>query len=146
VGVGIAALVARRRGRWRDLAFVSTAAAAELICFLAISMPIHRDRPPVEPLDEAPFTGAYPSGHAAIAVVLYGSLVLLTVAAPVSAALKRAAVVAAGLGVVAVCAARLLRGHHRPTEIAAGLALGAAILITMRFHARRDGWSPEVPA
>jgi membrane-associated phospholipid phosphatase len=140
LAVLVALLVARRRGRWCDLAFVGVAATTEFAIFLLVSEFVGRSRPDVPTPDAAPVTGAFPSGHAAIALVIMGGLALLV---PAGAGRRRAvALAAAAVGAVLVAAARLARGHHRPSEVVAGLVLGAAVLVLVRAVARRDGWEP----
>lgn len=141
VALGVALVVARRRGRWRDLAYVAVAGTTELVTFLAASTMVGRSRPDVPSPDAAAFTGSFPSGHVAMTVVM---LVGLATLIPTPwAGWRRAAVVAGWLAAALVAVARVVRGQHRPSEVLAGLALGAAALALVRAVAARDGWSPE---
>jgi undecaprenyl-diphosphatase len=68
---------------------------------------------------------SFPSGHAAGSAALYGVLVLLVV--PVLARGPRVAAVLAGVVfVLAVATSRVLLGVHYPSDVVAGLAVGAA--------------------
>lgn len=85
------------------------------------------DRP--RPVFAQPLTVAggqsFPSGHAAGSAALYGVLVLLVV--PVLARGPRLAAVLAGMVfVLAVATSRVLLGVHYPSDVVAGLAIGAA--------------------
>lgn len=133
--------VARRRRRWCDLALVGVAATTEFAVFLIVSELVGRSRPDVPSPDAAPITGSFPSGHAAIAVVILAGLALLV---PAAAPRRRAvALASAAVGAVLVAASRLVRGQHRLTEVVAGLVLGVAVLVLVHAVARRHGWAPD---
>ena len=141
--LAVALTVARSRRRWRDLSLLGVAATVELAVFLVVSTVVDRPRPPVRSPDAAALTGAFPSGHAAMAVVLLLGLALLV---PRSCpAGRRAAVAGAAIGASLIAAARVLRGQHRPSEIVAGLALGAVTVALVAGVARRHGWFPDAP-
>jgi membrane-associated phospholipid phosphatase len=70
--VAITAFVWRR---WREPMLV--AVAGEVGIFLATTLLVDRQRPPVSHLDEAPPTSSFPSGHTAAAICLYGALAVL---------------------------------------------------------------------
>jgi membrane-associated phospholipid phosphatase len=133
--------VARRRRRWCDLAFVGVAATTEFASFLIVSELVGRSRPQVPSPDAAPITGSFPSGHAAIAVVILAGSALLV---PADGGRRRAVALAcAAAGAVLVAASRLVRGQHRASEVIAGLVLGVAVLVLVHTVARRDGWAPD---
>jgi undecaprenyl-diphosphatase len=78
-------------------------------------------------------SGSFPSGHAtdttAFVVALALVLALVVFRRPVA---RLATVLAAGLLSIAVAASRLVLGVHWPTDVVAGMALGAAAaLITV---------------
>ncbi|HLM63419.1 MAG TPA: phosphatase PAP2 family protein [Acidimicrobiales bacterium] len=141
--VVVAAVVSRHRRRWRDLAFVGVALTLELTVFMAVATAVGRDRPPVPAADAPPATGSFPSGHAAAAMVGFGALAALVPVGRPQA--RRAAQVIAGLAAVGVGLSRLARGHHRISEVVAGLVLGSVVLAAIHAVARRDGWSPRDP-
>jgi undecaprenyl-diphosphatase len=106
--------------RWGEALFVAVALTAEVGVFLLTTLIIERPRPAVARMDLAPPTSSFPSGHTAAAVALYGAvtLVLLRHFASRFAWLLL-------LVPVAVGASRLYRGMHHPSDVVAGLVLGA---------------------
>jgi undecaprenyl-diphosphatase len=115
--------------RWRDFLFVAIAVIGETKAFLVVTVLVQRSRPAVPHLDPAPPTSSFPSGHTAAAVAFYGALALL-----LSARVRRTllSVVLWALAVVVpltVAASRMYRGMHYPTDVAAGLVLGATWLV-----------------
>jgi membrane-associated phospholipid phosphatase len=129
--VGLVVVVGARIAykRWREPLLVVAAVAGEVVIFLAITLLVHRPRPGVSHLDIAPPTSSYPSGHTAASVALYGSLALLAIQRFRAALLKRLLIALAFLAPVAVGVARLYRGMHYPTDVLAGLLLGATWLL-----------------
>lgn len=131
--------------RWRrgaEAAFVGAALALQVSTYLAITVLVQRARPPVQPLDEPPPTGAFPSGHAASAAMLWLTVAVLVFAATGRAWPRGLAVALAVVMPVAISAGRLLRGAHALTDVVAGLALGVAVVCAISGVARRDGWAP----
>ena len=126
LGVAVVARIVWKR--WRDFLFVAIAVIGETKSFLVITMIVHRGRPPVPHLDPAPPTSSFPSGHTAASVAFYGALALL-----LSARVRRRllTVLLWALAIVVpltVAASRMYRGMHYPTDVAAGLVLGATWL------------------
>ncbi len=115
-----AALVSRG---WREPAFIVTAIAGETAVFLVTTAGIGRPRPAVTPLDPSPPTSSFPSGHTAAALALYGAIIIVARrhGAPWPVWLLLTVPVAVG-------GARLYRGMHHPSDVVAGLVLGAACL------------------
>jgi membrane-associated phospholipid phosphatase len=95
---------------------------AEAVFLLASSV-VARPRPAVARLDQAPLTSSYPSGHVGATTALYVSFALLALALE-NAWLRRALATACVLVPVAVAFARLYRGMHHPTDVAAGMVNG----------------------
>jgi undecaprenyl-diphosphatase len=117
-------------GRWRESLVVVVAVVGELLIFLVITATVHRARPAVPQLDQAPPTSSFPSGHTGAAVALYVCLavILLRNAKP--------RWLAAGLAVlgcvipIVVAASRVYRGMHYLTDVSAG-ALASGIWLTV---------------
>lgn len=121
------ALLAWRR-RWADaLGFGAAVGLALAFVPLAKSL-LHRPRP------TALYTGAeawsFPSGHATHAAVILGLLALLV--ARGRPARTRARIYAAGAAVVLLVAlSRLALLAHWPSDVAAGLLFGLAVVLTV---------------
>lgn len=119
-------------GRWRESLVMVVAIVGELVIFLVITAIVHRARPAVPQLDQAPPTSSFPSGHTGAAVALYGCLavILLRNVKPRWAAVSLA-VVGCVIPVV-VAASRVYRGMHYPTDVLAGaLASGIWLVVVL---------------
>jgi membrane-associated phospholipid phosphatase len=126
--LGVAVLARIVWKRWRDFLFVAIAVIGETKSFLVVTMLVHRARPAVPHLDPAPPTSSFPSGHTAASVAFYGALAILLSA---RVRHKLLSVLLWGLAVViplTVALSRMYRGMHFPTDVAAGLLLGATWL------------------
>jgi membrane-associated phospholipid phosphatase len=137
--IGIAAVVVVILGalrRWRALAFLATALVLEVTVFLTTTMLVDRDRPAVHKLDTAPPTSSFPSGHTAAAVVLYVGIALIVTASVRNRVARTVAWVVAVFAPVFVIVSRLYRGMHFPTDVAAGVLLGALALLASLFVVR----------
>ena len=124
----LAAVIARLVfHRWRETWFIAGAVALEATVFLVTTLVIARPRPQVPHLDVSPPTSSFPSGHTAAALALYGAIILVAryhgAGWPVWLLL---------LIPLAVGGSRLYRGMHHPSDVIAGLLLGAACLALMR--------------
>jgi undecaprenyl-diphosphatase len=151
VVLGVAAIVLFvLRHRW-DALILLIALALELLTFLTVNYMVDRPRPDVDRLGALPSTSSFPSGHTAAMLALYGGLAVLI------SARVRARLVAALCWVVALLAtavigfARVYRGMHHPSDVAAGAllglaALGAAIIAArsgQRSAIRRRSHAPD---
>jgi undecaprenyl-diphosphatase len=130
LGVGLVAAAAAGLllRRWWPVRLLAAALVGELLVFLAVSSIIDRRRPPVPHLDaRLPPTSSFPSGHTAASVCLYGGIAAVVCLATRSW-WRWVAVAAAVVVVLAVAAARLYRGAHWPTDVAASLLFASAWL------------------
>jgi undecaprenyl-diphosphatase len=128
-----------RRRTWRPLGLLAAAYAGADLAFNAVKQLVHRPRPPAAILLKPVAGPGFPSGHAAQAVAVYGTLAALTAAGTPAWSRKvnawAAAVVVAGV----VAVSRLYLGAHWLTDVLGGLALGAAWLFALLTSVRTIG-------
>lgn len=144
--LAVAAIIVARlvTGRWRASALIASALAIEVGLFLVTTVLVHRARPGVIELDHSPPTSSFPSGHTAAAMALYGAVAWL-----IARGTGRWQAWLLLLMPAAVAFARLYRGMHHPSDVAAGFLLGACslaiaahALYVPRSLARRSELSP----
>jgi membrane-associated phospholipid phosphatase len=125
-GVAALVVVAARLvfGRWREALFVLAVVVGEVTIFVLTTLLVHRARPTVVRLDNAPPTSSFPSGHTAASVALYGAIATLVIAFGARPMWRRLAIAIAIIVPVVVAASRLYRGMHYPTDVLAGGLLG----------------------
>jgi membrane-associated phospholipid phosphatase len=129
----IGALVFWRTRDWRLAAVPAIAILVETAIFLSIAGLVDRGRPPVDKLDVAPPTSSYPSGHVGAATALYLTFAIL--ALRIKRALLRWTTILICLATpLLVAFARLYRGMHYVTDVAAGLIAGIVCALLA------DGW------
>jgi membrane-associated phospholipid phosphatase len=130
-------LVVCRRPRLAAFAIVAILGSALLNGLVKVA--VDRARP-VLPDPVAHANGmSFPSGHAQSAIVAYS--VLLLVLHPRARPVRVAAVIAAGVMVVAIGFSRVALGVHYVSDVLAGYALGAAWVVAMA--AAFDAWRRE---
>jgi len=125
-------LVVRRIGRMAAL--LACGLMVELIAFLTTTYTVGRPRPAVPHLGSTPSTNSFPSGHAAATFVLYVGIALLVHQRTRNVLARTLALIVAATFPLWVAFSRVYRGQHHPTDVLAGLALGAAAL-TLAFVA-----------
>jgi undecaprenyl-diphosphatase len=89
---------------------------------------VGRPRPPLLPHLVATPGASFPSGHAAGTAATYVAVALAFTMSS-SVALRRWAIAAAAVLIVAVAASRVLLGVHYPTDVLGGAALGIAFAV-----------------
>ena len=112
---------------WREIAWVGVVLAMELALFLTVSYIVGRVRPDVAHLGSVPSTGSFPSGHIAVTVALYGTVVTLIRRHSKAKAAGWCALIWMVVATVFVGWARMYRGMHHPLDVIAGAALGLAV-------------------
>jgi membrane-associated phospholipid phosphatase len=129
--LAVAGAVARRlSGRWLEPAFLVVAVGGEKVVYLAGSLIVRRDRPPVPTTGFVHATSSFPSGHVGAALALYGAIAVLVLRSPRATRPVRIAVVAVAVVVPALVAfARMYRGLHYPSDVLAGALAAAAWLV-----------------
>ena len=126
-----------RTGQWWLAVVPGIAVALQALVFITSSAVVGRGRPDVEPLDVAPPTSSYPSGHTGASTAFYLTMAMLAqrIRRP---ALRRAATTACVLVPMLVATARLYRGMHSPTDVAVGFLNGIACALIAWHYLRRD--------
>ena len=131
VALTVVAAVALRVAyrRWRESVFLVLCVAGQALIFLVTTLLIDRHRPPVPHLDASPPTSSFPSGHTAAATAFYGGLAIV-LAWHTRHRWLRWLLGAFGLLMpVMVAACRMYRGMHYPTDTAASMLMGLALLV-----------------
>jgi membrane-associated phospholipid phosphatase len=123
-------------GRWRESLVVLYAVIGETAIFVATTLFIHRARPRVPHLDEAPPTSSFPSGHTAAAVCFYGSIAAITLWHSRHRWISVVAIVVCAAVPLLIAGSRVYRGMHYPTDVLAGALLGAIWLTVVIFYVR----------
>lgn len=117
------------------------ATAGRFVVELGLKLLIGRKRPDFSPL--ADYGGfAFPSGHVLGAVMFWGFLPVVVSVFTERTLLRRAANVAAMAVILTVAASRMYLGVHWFSDIMAGLAIGAVLLVAAEalldhLHPRR---------
>lgn len=133
VAVLAASVLRARLHRWAEAVFVLAAPLGQSVVFFFAQLVIERDRPDVERLDDSPPTSSFPSGHSSAAMALWWALALTCARVMRPGWRRTAVVVALALIPLGVVYARLYRGMHHPTDVAASLVnAGLVLLLTDR--------------
>jgi len=158
VGIAVATALVLAVGKyWRQIVFLVCALTLEVGLFLLTGLLIARHRPGVPQLDAAPPTSSYPSGHMASAMTLYVGLAIVALSVVREPVLRTTVWVVAVTLPLLVGSARLYRGMHYPTDVAASVllaagALGSAVLAVRSMGAastereRRGAATASIPA
>jgi membrane-associated phospholipid phosphatase len=123
--VTLVALVVRRG---RDAAIFVCGLAVELAVFLTVNYSVVRPRPAAPHLGPTPSTYSFPSGHVAATLALYGGIAVLVGTRTRAVLVRVAAWAVAGVIVAWVGLSRVYEAEHHPTDVMAGLVLGAGAL------------------
>ncbi len=125
---GIAAVILLRATRRADAAFVVLSVVGITILVAVLKAIFERGRPEIGSPIPLPRSFSFPSGHAATAVVLYGALGLLVAEQARSRTRAAGWLVGAALIAAAIGASRVLLNVHFVSDVAAGFAVGLALL------------------
>lgn len=129
VTLGVAGFLALD-GKPRAAVLLVVAAAGGVLVGSGLKLGFARPRPDLVPHGSIVSSASFPSGHSTMAAVIY-----LTCAILVASYRRRLAVAAYAIGLavllaVVVAVSRVYLGVHWPTDVLAGLALGAAWALT----------------
>jgi undecaprenyl-diphosphatase len=137
--VAVTALVAVVLRKWRVAAFIVTAIAVEAATYRVATLAIDRQRPHVGRLDDLPVSDSFYSGHTAASVAVYCGIALL-LTAWVRRGWLRAVIWLVAIAIpLLVGLARMYRGMHHPTDVAAGLVIGIGCILVALTAARVAG-------
>ncbi|MFF5174103.1 phosphatase PAP2 family protein [Micromonospora sp. NPDC000089] len=117
--------------RWREPLFLCAAVTAQALVFFLTTLAIDRKRPAVEHLDVSPPTSSFPSGHTSASVALYVGIALLLALRAKSTAAKATWWTLLVLVPIGVAVARLYRGMHHPSDVAASFVNGGICVAIM---------------
>lgn len=121
--VGIVLLAALlHEQRRREAALFAFAAAVGLALDVSIKAMVARGRPDGSELAGALYS--FPSGHALMATIIYGSIILFFLATP----RRRLAAVAIAALILLVGASRVMLHRHYLSDVITGFLLGVAVL------------------
>ena len=103
-----------------------------------------RDRPQWQDTTDFLETHAFPSGHASSIAAFCGVLAVLTFTFVRRRSMRHAILVALGAVWLLVCLDRVLLGRHYPTDVIAGVVLGAVWVVAAWVLLARDHpWRPD---
>jgi undecaprenyl-diphosphatase len=137
--VAITAIVAAIRRNWWVVGFILAAICVEAATYRATTLVIHRQRPAVRRLDDLPADASYFSGHTAASVAVYCGIALVITRAIHDRWLKVACWTIAIAIPLLVGFARMYRGMHHPTDVAAGALVGIGALVVASLASRQGG-------
>ena len=134
--VAITAIVAAIRRNWRVVGFILAAIGVEAATYRVTTLVIHRQRPAVPRLEKLPVDASYFSGHTAASVAVYCGIALVLTAV-ISARWLRVTCWAIAIAMpLLVGFARMYRGMHHPTDVAAGVLVGIGSLLVASAASR----------
>jgi membrane protein DedA with SNARE-associated domain len=150
VALIVAALFVVRRRSYRPLAQLAAAVVASILLYDVVKAVVHRTRPPMAMRLVQVSGYSFPSGHATIAVAVWG-VITLVLASGLRSREKVVLGAAAGAIALLVGVSRLYLGVHWFTDVVGGLALGAAILsciaaLSLVLEPGRGRPRPQFPA
>ncbi len=127
--VAITVIVAAVKRNWRVAGFILAAIGVEAATYRVTTLVIHRQRPEVPRLDKLPVDASYFSGHTAASVAVYCGIALVISRSVQSRLIQVACWTVAVVIPLLVAFARMYRGMHHPTDVAAGLLVGIGALL-----------------
>ena len=124
-------------GRWRGLLALGIAIAGTQVTIHVGKWLIERPRP--GPVPDLFSSSSYPSAHAASTMVIWGMLGFVA-ASNLSGVSRFGSSCAIGLVIVSIATSLVARNVHYPSDVAAGLMIGALWLIMGVAVLQRPNW------
>ncbi|MGN6800221.1 MAG: phosphatase PAP2 family protein [Gaiellaceae bacterium] len=121
---------------WRLAWFTAFALALESGSYRATTLVVHRHRPEVARLETLPVNASYPSGHTASSIAVYWGIALLLSSRVASTSARILIWSIAALIPPFVAFSRMYRGMHHPLDVAGGVIVGIAALVSMVLVSR----------
>ncbi len=137
VCVVMVALIWWRTRQWWVAILPGIAVAVQATVFVLAAAVAGRARPDVTPLDPAPPTSSYPSGHVGASTALYFTLAAVAQRIP-NVALRRVVTVICLVIPFLVAYARLYRGMHHLSDVVVGFLNGLASALLAWGYLRRS--------
>ena len=128
---------------WRGAVALVVAVASTHLVVDVLKLAIERPRPDHALTEASGFS--FPSAHSATSMAVYATLAFVAARAT-SGRLRLLIVAAGGLVVVAIGLTRIYLGAHYPTDVLAGWATGAAIVVASWALAKRLRVPAPAPA
>lgn len=114
------------RGAWMTVMLLLAAVIGESLIVEGLKAHFMRERPSIVPHLVAAGNYSFPSGHATSAAAVYLTLGVIIARASAQRAVRIYCVAAAALMALATAFTRVYLGVHYPSDVLAGLSLGAA--------------------
>lgn len=124
--VGVAALFLWHTEHKHSARLLLAAVAGNILLNGVLKLFFSRPRPDVFVWQTTAVSSSFPSGHAMSATVCYGTVAYLVARLQHHAWSRALTLTGATLLILAICATRLYLGVHYPSDVAAGIIIGAA--------------------
>lgn len=141
VWLGGVALTALRTKHWRVPCTIMLAVGGEKLSYLVTTLIVRRPRPDVPTIGTRHATSSFPSGHVGSAISLWGSIAFLILVGLTSRSVRARVLAIIPVAIIAIDVAlcRMYRGHHYPTDVVVGAAVGIIwIVFAVRIVDRLD--------
>lgn len=117
------------RRRWRHAGFVTIASVAAAVAGHGLKHVVGRSRPHFDHAVAHAAGYSFPSGHALNSTVVYGALLIVLLPRVGHWTRRLALVLATFVLITAIAASRVVLAVHYPSDVAAGMIVGIAIVV-----------------
>ena len=125
----VVAAVMLVKGHRRAAYFTVVVMVLASLATTAVKLTVGRERPEWQLTEDLLTTKSFPSGHASSVAALAGVICVLVTMLVRRRNVRRAVYAASLVVVVVVCLDRVLLGRHYPTDVVAGVVLGATCVL-----------------